>query len=107
MPRENRKRGRRLKKQPEALQTEEKTTNHTTYQEIVQEPSWIVAPEQTGQVFDSEAPFGYVDADIKAYFRTADTQMRSWQESREDAVPNGEGDPNQGMYQLNFGHCMP
>jgi nucleolar protein 9 len=45
-----------------------------------------------------EAPFGYVDANIKAYFRTVDVQIRNWQERDGDANERADGvDPNEGV----------
>ena len=32
-----------------------------------------------GAVFDPAAPFGYVDPDIKAYFRSVDEKLREWE----------------------------
>ncbi|KJA16110.1 hypothetical protein HYPSUDRAFT_47764 [Hypholoma sublateritium FD-334 SS-4] len=93
MPRENRKRGKKHKK----LNEEE-----PEYKEYVEpeaesrgEPSWIVPA--TGQVeeINPEAPFGYVDADVKAYFRTVDIQIRDWQENQDETVQDGDVDPNE------------
>ncbi|KAJ3505135.1 hypothetical protein NLJ89_g7571 [Agrocybe chaxingu] len=41
-----------------------------------------------------EAPFGYVDIDVKAYFRTVDVQIREWQDSQ-DEVAEEDVDPNE------------
>ncbi|KDQ64985.1 hypothetical protein JAAARDRAFT_28650 [Jaapia argillacea MUCL 33604] len=105
MPRENRKRGKKHKKpveepiyskrEPEAVVAPEQTQHSG--------PSWIVsAPKPEGEEFNPEAPFGYVDADVKAYFRTVDLQIREWQESapgaeyaREGEAEDGDGDPNE------------
>jgi nucleolar protein 9 len=38
--------------------------------------SWIVK----SQTVDSSAPFGHVDPEVKAYFRTVDIQIRDWQD---------------------------
>ncbi|KAI0347012.1 ARM repeat-containing protein [Trametopsis cervina] len=94
MPRENRKRGKKHKKQAADNNPEEAT--HTTGHADEQPqagPSWIVPQLQTPE-FNAEAPFGYVDAEVKAYFRTVDVQIRAWQEghlSNED----GDADPNE------------
>ncbi|KAE9386228.1 ARM repeat-containing protein [Gymnopus androsaceus JB14] len=62
MPRENRKRERRHKS---------KANNFDAEVETEAGPSWIVpVPEKT--------PFGYVDVDVQAYFRTVDIQIRDW-----------------------------
>ncbi|KZP00041.1 ARM repeat-containing protein [Calocera viscosa TUFC12733] len=95
MPREQRKRGRRHKKDAEAeaeepaLQAEE---------EQLGAPSWIVqseagpSPEQ-----DANYPFGVLDPDVKAYFRMVDDKLKGWQAGydEEDAgLVEGE-DPNE------------
>jgi nucleolar protein 9 len=56
-------------------------------------PSWIRPAESE---FNPEAPFGYVDADVKAYFRTVDSQMRDWQENAAYADESEDADPNEG-----------
>jgi nucleolar protein 9 len=95
MPRENRKRGKKHKKgaviQDDAPAVEE----HPEEQEPqAAGPSWITSAKHEDQV-NPEAPFGYVDADVKAYFRTVDEQLKEWQanddhedEDDEDANPN-------------------
>jgi nucleolar protein 9 len=91
MPRENRKRGKKFKHKEEVQQEPdvplvEDQGNH----EI---PSWIVsAPED---VANADLPFGELDAEVKAYFRTADLQIRDWQ--TEDSEKVSEDDPNAGM----------
>ncbi|KAG7096605.1 hypothetical protein E1B28_004022 [Marasmius oreades] len=94
MPRENRKRGKRSKKQTvESPVRKEEPDSNNQYAEAG--PSWIVSrPEETEEL-NSEAPFGYVDADVKAYFRTVDTQIRNWQDGEDDAVvEEDQMDPN-------------
>jgi nucleolar protein 9 len=45
-----------------------------------------------------EAPFGYVDPDIKAYFRTVDDQIRTWQQERPyEENQDADLDPNEGL----------
>ncbi|KAG5645777.1 hypothetical protein DXG03_005314 [Asterophora parasitica] len=94
MPRENRKRGKKNKKSSaeESAFFNERPIP-TEAPEPTGEPSWIrSALDQTEEV-NLEAPFGYVDADVKAYFRTVDVQMRDWQEGEQD---DGEDiDPNE------------
>ncbi|KAH8105489.1 ARM repeat-containing protein [Cristinia sonorae] len=94
MPRENRKRGKKHKKSAE----QEPAQDFVPQQEVEPTPeagpSWISrAPANCEE--DREAPFGYVDAEVKAYFRTVDVQIREWQE--EQAVPEAEddSDPNE------------
>lgn len=114
MPRENRKRGKKHKKpvqdEPEPEVGPEVYPEDTGYKGEQQtggfeggdRPSWIVSDREP-QV-NPEAPFGYVDADVKAYFRTVDLQIRDWQESPThtsagDNGDNGNGrDPNEGNF---------
>ncbi|KAJ3964852.1 armadillo-type protein, partial [Lentinula raphanica] len=82
MPRENRKRGKKHKSKPS--------------QPVPSEPgpSWIVAVSDLNEDFNPEAPFGYVDADLKAYFRNVDLHIRDWQEGREQVETEAGVDPN-------------
>lgn len=113
MPREIRKRGKKKKGQAEEevdypnqkadpIVFEEEAEPHA-FNEPTAGPSWMrSAPTQTGPSgsggVDSEAPFGYVEADVKAYFRTVDLKLREWQEgTEEDDVPEGI-DPNEGQW---------
>ena len=83
MPRENRKRGKKLVKT------------------VDENPSWIISGPKEVEEVDPGAPYGYVDADIKAYFRTVDVQIRDWQENRDDdAGEAGDTDPNDRMFSL-------
>jgi nucleolar protein 9 len=114
MPRGLRKRGRRHKEeteqeeQAEVLdeshidnQTAENDfqTNHV--QTGHSPPSWIIpsASRYHDEGFNSEAPFGFVDAEVKAYFRTVDVQIREWQESplEKGEEENVDADPNEGV----------
>ncbi|KAK0206001.1 armadillo-type protein [Desarmillaria ectypa] len=82
MPRENRKRGKKHKKPSQDAEFDEKEHAEGTVEPVPEAgPSWIVANPQQEQV-DSEAPFGYLDADVKAYFRTVDVQIRQWQDGQ-------------------------
>ena len=106
MPKEHRKRGKKHKK---SQKEEEWTEPVQEYREPEPEPqfdagpSWIRPAAKDPDEFNPEAPFGYVDADVKAYFRTVDLQMRDWQdnavveEADEDSDPN-EGTRNQSQY---------
>ena len=120
MPRENRKRGKKHKKpvqnEPEPEADPEVYPEDADYEGEQQtggfegggRPSWVV-PEREPQV-NPEAPFGYVDADVKAYFRTVDLQIRDWQESpaHTSAGDNGdnenEQDPNEGNFVCTSSH---
>lgn len=100
MPRENRKRGKKHKKQP----TEEHPTaveeSHYEEEEPQAGPSWIVpASHSDAPQENPEAPFGFVDADVKAYFRTVDVQLKEWQENEEQVVEGDEDiDPNESAF---------
>jgi nucleolar protein 9 len=93
MPKELRKRGRRHK----TSSTEDKAPAQG--QEVLDEgssagPSWIV-PRADSKQLNPEAPFGYVDPELKAYFRTVDDQLKEWQQSRDHAEGEEDVDPNE------------
>ncbi|KZT26897.1 ARM repeat-containing protein [Neolentinus lepideus HHB14362 ss-1] len=98
MPRENRKRGKKHRKS--AVEQEEQPFEGARYEETDAEnqagPSWIVPLPQVAES-NSEAPFGYVEVDVKAYFRTVDLQLREWQEQKNatEADVSGDIDPNE------------
>ena len=94
MPRENRKRGKKHKKQKE--DEEHHAQTYLQHEEQAEAgPSWIV--HRQAEEVNPEAPFGYVDAEVKAYFRTVDLQIREWQEQgRPDVGEDEENDPNEG-----------
>ncbi|KAJ7162618.1 armadillo-type protein [Mycena crocata] len=101
MPKEHRKRGKKKKTEPEWQPPVQK--NHVPESERVPQfeesvaPSWIV-PGTTHLEDDvnPEAPFGYVDVDVKAYFRTVDVQIRDWQDTAAELAANDEeSDPNE------------
>jgi nucleolar protein 9 len=112
MPRENRKRGKKHKKpiqsEPEPEADPEVYPEDADYEgeqqtegfESGERPSWVVRDREP-QV-NLEAPFGYVDADVKAYFRTVELQIRDWQENPAYASAgyggsdDAEQDPNEG-----------
>lgn len=98
MPRENRKRGKKHKKAKEEDHFDEPPPPHPEVTEGEQAgPSWIV--HRPAEEVNKEAPFGYVDAEVKAYFRTVDLQIREWQEQgRPDAGGDEETDPNEGEF---------
>jgi nucleolar protein 9 len=94
MPRENRKRGKKTKKVAEDTTT---LSHAKPAEETVAQPSWILPAQKGNLEITSDAPFGIVDADIKAYFRTVDIQIRDWQEHEGDANERAEDiDPNEG-----------
>ena len=98
MPRENRKRGKKHKKKPDEdtyVQPEEHPLQHEEEQAEAAGPSWIV-PAREDPGVDLNAPFGYVDAEVKAYFRTVDVQIREWQETKPEVETDEDVDPNEG-----------
>ncbi|CCM04038.1 uncharacterized protein FIBRA_06196 [Fibroporia radiculosa] len=97
MPRENRKRGKKHRKKPEEEQNAEHHEHEQAGQDL--EPhagvSWMVSVDDRSD-FNPEAPFGYVDAEVKAYFRTVDLQIRDWQEQGMAGTEgDGDTDPNE------------
>lgn len=94
MPRENRKRGKKHKKTAEEVaDVVQDAAPYIEEQEAG--PSWIV-PAREEPTIDPNAPFGYVDAEVKAYFRTVDVQIREWQETRPEVEEDADVDPNEG-----------
>lgn len=97
MPKELRKRGRRHK----TTRTEDQKPAQG--REVPDEgegpstagPSWIVPRTDSKQQLNPEAPFGYVDPELKAYFRTVDDQLKEWQQNRDHAEEEDDIDPNE------------
>ncbi|KAJ3012136.1 hypothetical protein NUW54_g1959 [Trametes sanguinea] len=96
MPRENRKRGKKHKKKAEEVaEVHQDEAQYPEEQEVNEAgPSWIVPARDTSAI-DQNAPFGYVDAEVKAYFRTVDVQIREWQETRPEVEEDADVDPNE------------
>ncbi|KAF8314735.1 ARM repeat-containing protein, partial [Clavulina sp. PMI_390] len=99
MPREIRKRGKKKGKTQQEESYDYRPSFSQPQQQVEDEassaPSWLLnaAPENAGSssnpMADIEAPFGYVDADVKAYFRTVDLKLREWQDGTNEEVPEG------------------
>ncbi|KIY48757.1 ARM repeat-containing protein [Fistulina hepatica ATCC 64428] len=103
MPKELRKRGKKnKKKQEERIHDTRRvgSDGHGGAQKGIDDeytqndagPSWIAQSNEHAEddAYNPEAPFGYVDPDIKAYFRTVDTQIRDWQNAdTAEATPEG------------------
>ncbi|KAI0274347.1 armadillo-type protein [Russula aff. rugulosa BPL654] len=86
MPKELRKRGKRHKKSSAEDQT------HAQEHEVLDEgPS----SESSSKQFNPDAPFGYVDPELKAYFKTVDDQLKEWQQNRNYAEGEEDVDPNE------------
>ncbi|KAF8632424.1 hypothetical protein AX17_004865 [Amanita inopinata Kibby_2008] len=91
MPRENRKRGKKHKKNPEE---QDNSGEKQPVTEPSGSPSWMRSAERAEE-HNPEAPYGYVDNDVKAYFRTVDVQIRDWQENRDYDDGDEDKDPNE------------
>lgn len=95
MPKELRKRGKKHKKSSAENQT------YAQQHEVLDEgpssgPSWIVPrADSSSKQFNPEAPFGYVDPELKAYFKTVDDQLKDWQQNRNHAEGEEDVDPNE------------
>ncbi|KAF8270863.1 armadillo-type protein [Lactarius quietus] len=97
MPKDLRKRGKRHKKSEASAQPPTKEP------ELIDSgpssgPSWIVsrAPDSSNQdQVNSDAPFGYVDPEMKAYFRTVEDQLKEWQQNWGDAEDVEDNDSNE------------
>lgn len=111
MPREHRKRGQRKKRRKEEedskeIQQIQETPNATTDVGWTThtQPSWIEdAPEAPVTSENNvEAPWGYVDPDVKAYFRTVEEQMLEWQSTGKPQPDEAQADkdPNEGKVRL-------
>ncbi|KAH6888360.1 armadillo-type protein [Coprinopsis sp. MPI-PUGE-AT-0042] len=101
MPRENRKRGKKHKKTKEeddyAPFSNVEQQNYPEEQPEIGhgEPSWIRPSARQQDEFNPEAPFGYVEQDVKAYFRTVDVQIRDWQDNAVAEEVSEDTDPNE------------
>lgn len=98
MPKEFRKRGKK-KRSTHAEEQQPVVEPETSWdaQDEGAGPSWIVQGGEGGDaaVVDPAAPFGYVDPDVKAYFRTVDTQLREWQDNQHEGEVQEDVDPNE------------
>jgi len=101
MPKEFRKRGKKTKKSADKVdskpQEDHRQRPDNNGDEQSAGPSWIIPASKESEEINLEAPFGYLDADVKAYFRTVDIQIRNWQENEADTREADEDvDPNEG-----------
>jgi hypothetical protein len=95
MPKELRKRGKRHRKSAADHQTPAQEQEQGLIDDGPSSgPSWIVPREDSKQV-NPEAPFGYVDPEIKAYFRTFDDQLKEWQQNWDGEEGDEDIDPNE------------
>ncbi|KAJ1308926.1 hypothetical protein OPQ81_004611 [Rhizoctonia solani] len=92
MPREHRKRGKKKKGSKEEAEYEHQVEQQNEEYHEEPNPQWM----ETNDERNLEAPFGYVDPDVKGYFRTVDARIQDWQSQhhiRDDA--NEEGNTNE------------
>lgn len=102
MPKEHRKRGKKKKPEPEwqpPLQELHIPEPEPITEQQAAGPSWIVPGPNAEDDVNPEAPFGYVDVDVKAYFRTVDVQIRDWQDNAIEPGANEDNDPNEGAFE--------
>jgi len=98
MPKELRKRGKMHKKSEANTQPQPLTKEPVSLEEGPSNgPSWIVSrPTNSNRdQVNSEAPFGYVDPEMKAYFRTVDDQLKEWQQNWGEAEGDEDVDSNE------------
>jgi len=113
MPREHRKRGQRKNKRKEGEEFQEiqETPNARTQGITQTQPSWIEDPAEAPGVPENnfEAPWGYIDPDVKAYFRTVEEQMLEWQSSGklQPDETQIDKDPNEGKVCLILSRVLP
>lgn len=95
MPRENRKRGKKNKAKPleQVHEYEYRDFDHLHPTDALPTAQPHSAPGDVA----SDAPFGRLDPDVKAYFRTVDEQLRDWKEERLTTDVGEDVDPNQRM----------
>jgi len=86
MPRENRKRGKKRRREDLAVEP------------IDHELDSPMDPSPMPERNPDESPFGYVDADVKAYFRTVDVQIRQWQDNKVGIEVDEGYNPTQGGF---------
>jgi hypothetical protein len=105
MPKVHRKRGKRHKNNDLETNVEDEIEETTENLPAADNdlPSWI-EPALPQQDLNPEAPFGFCDPDVKAYFRTVDTQLREWQELGVEKDVSESEDPNAG--EIHFLYTM-
>lgn len=91
MPREQRKRGKKHKTKHEN-EIAHDTAQEDTYEYDHKDPSGY--EQATSTAF--EAPFGLLDPDVKAYFRTVNDQLKEWQDEGVSVEVDAEVDANEG-----------
>ncbi|CAE6481739.1 unnamed protein product, partial [Rhizoctonia solani] len=95
MPREHRKRGKKKKGNKEEAEHELEQQDEEYHEEP--NPQWM----ETNDEVNLEAPFGYVDPDVKGYFRTVDARIQEWQShdyAQDDADEEGNTNEDKRMF---------
>ncbi|KAF8607482.1 ARM repeat-containing protein [Ceratobasidium sp. AG-I] len=93
MPREHRKRGKKKKGNAD-VDEPAGTIAHTQDDFEPEQPQvqWM----HTNDEPNLDAPFGYVEADVKAYFRTVDAKIQDWQtQDQTQELVDEEGNTNE------------
>jgi nucleolar protein 9 len=103
MPREHRKRGKRKKNEKESDVNPIVTSNLEPEELGSGHPSWIETEASSEAAFNPEAPFGFCDPDVKAYFRTVDKQLAEWLELGIENEVDTVEDPSLGESPLSSG----
>jgi hypothetical protein len=90
MPREHRKRGKKKRADVVSVEHVEARPQQDIEKSL---PQWM----QTNDEMNLDAPFGYVDPDVKGYFRTVDSQIQDWQSQEYGRdFASEEGNTNEG-----------
>ena len=101
MPRELRRRGRKKPKPQDeewGVKPQEPKPS-VSFSEV--DPSsrmYTNLPAGPSSQTDLEAPFGYVDADVKAYFRTIDSRLKVWHDGEEGYDYTGGASSLEGVF---------
>ncbi|CAE6465333.1 unnamed protein product [Rhizoctonia solani] len=89
MPREHRKRGKKKKGNKEVAEHEIEQQNEEHHEES--NLQWMEMNDE----MNLEASFGYVDPDVKGYFRTVDARIQDWQSPEYGRDDADEGNTNE------------
>lgn len=99
MPREQRKRGKKHKGKDVSADTIEKY-DQNDYAPREQ----LTTYDEQDDNFNTDAPFGIVDPDVKGYFRTVNDQLKEWQDEGIDTDIDVDLDPNERKHSLLLTH---
>jgi nucleolar protein 9 len=94
MPQNARKRGKKHKRKPsEFMESSVEETGLTEPGVMHQEQSYV----------RNDAPFGAVDPDLKAYFKTVDSQLQEWGDSKNRPEQQEIGDDDSQFIRSGWG----